>query len=367
VLKSPEAVHEAADLTVRMIEAADQAGLDSAWVSEDPEGWDAIAVLSAATWTTKHIRLGTGVTNPYIRHPNLMASSVSTLDRLSGGRAFLGLGRGQPEWYRESLGADQGTPLTTLETTIRLLHQWWKPPYRAHSREGVHVYDWARAIRPLQDRPPIYLAAVGPKALDLAARMADGLLVADFASIPYLEKMIPDMKERISRYGRDPESFHFYVRTGIQVTDDPAPALRYRKTLMALNNRVINANVLLSASAWGAFAIGMVHLVALWGGNVAASTARPNFYPIAGVLMALQLLFVYFKLATRMSAGEWTPGNVQPPAHLRLYRFAASEQSRAADEAALPGMSKLVALGLMFDSAERYDRQERLARAFPYG
>lgn len=77
-----------------------------------------------------------------------------------------------------------------------------------------------------------------------------------------------------------------------------------RKTLMAMNNRVINANVLLSASAWGAFAIGIVHLSALWRGNAAAAAAWPNFFPIAGLLMALHLFFGYFKLSTRKTAAD---------------------------------------------------------------
>lgn len=77
-----------------------------------------------------------------------------------------------------------------------------------------------------------------------------------------------------------------------------------RKTLMALGNRVINANVLLSASAWGAFAIGVVHLTNLWLGDAAAAGAWPNFFPIAGLLMALHLFFGYFKLSTRKTAAE---------------------------------------------------------------
>lgn len=77
-----------------------------------------------------------------------------------------------------------------------------------------------------------------------------------------------------------------------------------RKTLMALGNRVINANVLLSASAWGAFAIGVVHLANLWQGNVAAAVDWPNFFPIASLLMALHLFFGYFKLATRKTAAD---------------------------------------------------------------
>jgi 5,10-methylenetetrahydromethanopterin reductase len=232
---SPVSMQEAAERTRLLIQAADTAGLDSVWVSEDPDGWDAFAVLGAAAHPTKQIRLGTGVTNPYLRHPNLMAMSIGTLDRMSGGRAFLGLGRGQPEWYRDGLGGGGSrSPLRQLETAIRLLRQWEAPPHRAGARDVVPVKDWARSIWPAQDRVPIYLAAVGPKAIDLAARLADGLLVADFATTPYLEKLIPEMRERIAGYGRDPEAFHFYVRTGINVTDDPAAALHYRKTLMCV-------------------------------------------------------------------------------------------------------------------------------------
>jgi 5,10-methylenetetrahydromethanopterin reductase len=235
VTKSAESMQRAADQTIRMIEAADATGLESAWLSEDPDGWDAFAVLAAAARSTSQIRLGTGVTNPYLRHPNQMAMSISTLDRMSGGRSFLGLGRGQPEWYRDRLGGSGSTsPLGQLESTIRLLRQWEQPPHRASVGTHVPVHDWARAIWPAQPRVPIYIAALGPKALDLTARLADGLLIADFATVPYLEKLIPEMRQRLESYGRDPGTFRFYFRTGISLTDDPEPALRYRKAVMSL-------------------------------------------------------------------------------------------------------------------------------------
>ena len=69
-----------------------------------------------------------------------------------------------------------------------------------------------------------------------------------------------------------------------------------RKTLMAVRQRVINANVLLSSGAWGAFAIGVAHLV--------QPAAWPNFFPIAAWLMGLHLFFGYFKLGTRKRAAE---------------------------------------------------------------
>lgn len=69
-----------------------------------------------------------------------------------------------------------------------------------------------------------------------------------------------------------------------------------RKTLMAIRQRVINANVLLSTGAWGAFAIGVGHLI--------DPSSWPNFFPIAGWLMGLHLFFGYFKLGTRKRAAE---------------------------------------------------------------
>lgn len=224
----------AARETIRVIEVADQAGLHSAWLSEDPDGWDAFAVLGAAANRTERIRLGTGVTNPYLRHPVLLAMSTATLDRLSGGRAFLGLGRGQPEWYRVSLGIETGQPLRALRETIALLRQWWQPPYRASSSGQFRVQDWRLAFGPVQPSIPIYLAALGPRALALATSQADGVLVADFASEPFLRRLVPELRRNVEMAGRNPDAFSIFVRTAITVTDDPEPILERRKSLLAL-------------------------------------------------------------------------------------------------------------------------------------
>jgi heavy metal translocating P-type ATPase len=72
-----------------------------------------------------------------------------------------------------------------------------------------------------------------------------------------------------------------------------------RKTLKAVGQRVINANVLLSTGAWGAFGIGLAHLL-----SPAGPAVWPNFFPVAIWLMALHLFFGYFKLGTRKRAAE---------------------------------------------------------------
>lgn len=221
--------------TLETIRLADRAGIDSVWLSEDPDGWDAFAVLGAAARCTDRIRLGTGVTNPYLRHPNLLAMSISTLDRLSNGRAFLGLGRGQPEWYERRLSYDVGNPLTALTDTVDLLRQWWVEPFRASVDGYFHVENWAHAFGPTT-RPPVYLAALGPKALRLGTAKFDGLLISEFASIEFLRRLIDDLDMSVQLADRKVGSFPIFVRTAIEVTDDPEPALERRKNLIALVN-----------------------------------------------------------------------------------------------------------------------------------
>jgi alkanesulfonate monooxygenase SsuD/methylene tetrahydromethanopterin reductase-like flavin-dependent oxidoreductase (luciferase family) len=204
--------------------AADAAGIDAIWASEDPEGWDAFAILSAIAAVTHSAALGTSVTSPYPRHPNLLAASVATLDRFSNGRAVLGLGRGQPEWHRNALGVEIGDPLVALRETIDLLRAWERPPHRASSPPDGHfaVRDWERATHPAQERVPILLAAAGPKATALAGEVCNGVIFNLLTSPRVLRDIIPRVRSAAAAAGRDPKALWFVLRSTATVVDSPA-------------------------------------------------------------------------------------------------------------------------------------------------
>lgn len=228
-----EEIRAAVDRTLNLARMADIAGIESIWCLEDPDGWDAFAVLAAMARETERVRLGTGVTNPYYRHPSLLAASTSTLDLLSGGRAFLGLGRGQEEWYREALGIPVGKPVRALRETFDLLDQWWSPAMRATSDDDATEFEvrgWERVIRPLVGHVPIYLAAVGPLALRLAGQYADGVIFNDLASIDFLREAILTVRRTAVEAGRDPSRLRFYSRSSVTITDDPEALYEQRKS-----------------------------------------------------------------------------------------------------------------------------------------
>jgi len=168
---------------------ADAAGFDSLWVmdhffqipplgeAERPmlEGYSALAF---AAGITSRIKLGTMVTGNTYRHPGLLVKTATTLDVLSGGRAYLGLGAG---WFeREHLGLGVPFPPTAerferLEETLQIAHQMWSGEVGPF--EGRHYRLAETLCRPLpltKPHPPILVGGGGEKkTLRLVARYAD--------------------------------------------------------------------------------------------------------------------------------------------------------------------------------------------------
>lgn len=219
--------------TIALARAADAAAFDSIWLTEDPDGWDAFAVLAMLARETTRIRLGTGVTSPFSRHPNLIAASLATLDRISAGRAFLGLGRGQAEWHRKALGVRIADPLAAVEETVDLLRQWQRPPHAASSEGPIPIDNWQRSVLSL-NAPPIYLAATGPKMQTLAGRIADGVRFNELASFAFLEESIDRVRAAAAGAGRDPAALRFFFNPGIRISDDPRVALDDLKATIAM-------------------------------------------------------------------------------------------------------------------------------------
>ena len=222
---------------MELARVADEAGVDSLWVPEAPFYWDAFAILGSLARVTQQVRLGTGVTSPYVRPPHLQAMSVATLDRLSGGRAFLGVGRSLHQWYERLLGVDVGDPVEVMEETISLLRQWWEPPFTASSQGYFHVQGLRRYTGGVQPHLPIYLAAVGPRMLRVAARLADGV-VFFWPSLDFLRQTIPHMRSEAASAGRPSESFAYIVYTGLEVTEEPEAALERFKSQMAVYHSI---------------------------------------------------------------------------------------------------------------------------------
>jgi len=151
---------------------AEETGFDLLGVADSQSVFRELYVaLAVAARDTSRVRLGPLVTNPHTRHLVVTASAISSIDELSGGRAILGLGSGDSAIF--TLGAPPSTVAGLEDAVITLGRLTSGAPVERGGPGATSRWQVRRAAR----RVPVYLAAEGPRTLELAGRLADGVIV----------------------------------------------------------------------------------------------------------------------------------------------------------------------------------------------
>src|SRR5690242_14641774 len=153
---------------------ADTLGYESLWVTHGI-GRDALQVLAAYGHVAPHAGLGTGVIPIYPRHPVLLAQEALTLSDVTGGRLRLGIGVSHRPSMEQALGLDMGQPLEVIREYVAVLRAALGG--RVAHRGARYRVDWQMAVPKVPAAPPILLAGLGPKMLELAGEIADGAVL----------------------------------------------------------------------------------------------------------------------------------------------------------------------------------------------
>jgi 5,10-methylenetetrahydromethanopterin reductase len=202
--------------------AAEQAGFDQLWVSDDLFLRGVWPILTACALATERIAVGTCVVNPYTIHPAEIAMQAAALDELSAGRFNLGLAAGAAD-FLGWVGLEQARPLAVVAEaihTLRALFAGERPPFAAGSPPG-----WANAAylrfpaRPI----PLYLGAMSPRMLRLTGALADGGLPLLFPPEHYAE-VIAHIRAGAAAAGRDMAAVDVAACIWVSVAEDRAAA-----------------------------------------------------------------------------------------------------------------------------------------------
>ncbi|MDT4917651.1 MAG: hypothetical protein QOH89_2351 [Pseudonocardiales bacterium] len=206
---------------------AERLGFSVVWAAE-AYGSDAVSVLAYLAAKTSRIDLGSAVLQIPARTPTMTAMTAATLDTLSGGRFRLGLGVSGPQVSEGWHGVRFGKPLARTREYVDIVNL-------ALSRERVR-YDGETYRLPLPDGPgkalhlmlhpqrphiPVYLAAIGPKNVELAGEIADGWQPVFFAP-EHAEVHLQHLRAGRARVGKDLAGFDISVTVPINVGDDLA-------------------------------------------------------------------------------------------------------------------------------------------------
>jgi alkanesulfonate monooxygenase SsuD/methylene tetrahydromethanopterin reductase-like flavin-dependent oxidoreductase (luciferase family) len=204
-------------LAVELAQQAEAWGYESLWVTHGG-GRDAFLVLSAYVQVTRTIGLGTGVIPIYPRHPVALAQEALTLAELSAGRLRLGIGVSHRPSMTEALGLELGNPLQVMHEYVAVLRS-------ALAGQAEHVglryrVHWKSALPWLPDPPPVFLAGLSVKMLELAGEIADGAILWLCTPAYIREVALPAIGRGRARARKPLEGFEIVAAVPAAVTTD---------------------------------------------------------------------------------------------------------------------------------------------------
>jgi F420-dependent oxidoreductase-like protein len=230
---------------VALAQEADRLGYHSVWTSE-AYGSDAVTPMAWIAATTERINVGSAIMQMPARSPAATATTVATLDILSGGRVLLGLGTSGPQVSEGWHGQPWGKPLTRTREYVEIVRTILR---REHPLEhhGLHYdipYSGPGAtglgkplkivVHPLRAEVPVYLAAIGPKNVALAAEIADGWLPIFFSPERFADVHAPALQEGFATRGGRPDGWDLAPLVPVIVDDDVQACRDFLKPMLAL-------------------------------------------------------------------------------------------------------------------------------------
>jgi 5,10-methylenetetrahydromethanopterin reductase len=159
---------------VELVRRIEELGYDDLWLTDSSlHAGDCYVYMTLALQASTSLRVGTAVTNPLTRHPAITANAFRTADALGPGRVVCGIGVGD-----RPLG-ELGLPMAKLQTlreTVVSLRLLWRGE-TLNGSAGGWLFEGARLLSPVSPAPPVFVSASGPRALELAGEIADGLVL----------------------------------------------------------------------------------------------------------------------------------------------------------------------------------------------
>jgi len=211
---------------LELVQEADAAGFHSVWAAE-AYGSDAATVLAWLAAQTSQIKLGSAIFQMPGRSPAMTAMTAATLDQLSGGRMLLGIGTSGPQvaegWHGQRFAKQLARTREYVEI-LRMALARERVVYSGETYELPLPDGPGKALKlmiaPVQERMPIYIAAIGPKNMQLTGEIADGWLPV-FFSPEHVDASRELLEEGAARAGRTiGDDFDIAPTVNVAIDDD---------------------------------------------------------------------------------------------------------------------------------------------------
>jgi 5,10-methylenetetrahydromethanopterin reductase len=217
---------------MKLAELAEEAGLDRLGISDVIFYRDTYEVQALCALVTKRLRIGSLVTNPYTRHPAVIAAAAATLQEISDGRAFVGIGAGSGI---RQLQVVHSPPAPTLREAVQIIKELLAGSVIKYQGRIYQLnYNNARLEFPLQQTVPILIGTRSPAVAKLAGEVADIIIVgARYISEQQITNYLGWIAEGAARAGKRVDDLEIAPRLTICCSTDGELAKRSVKLYAA--------------------------------------------------------------------------------------------------------------------------------------
>jgi 5,10-methylenetetrahydromethanopterin reductase len=200
---------------IQLARLSEELGFSHVWVGDSHLIWrEAYVNMAAVALSTSKMKIGTGVTNPLTRHPSVVASAYATLEEYAPGRMIVGIGLGDSSV--ETMGMKPAR-LAYFEKSLQQMRDLIAGKEVQLDTGKIHIK------HPCRRKIPLYVAASGPKMLELSGRIADGIIVLVGVADEYLRQAKKRIEAGAKAAGRKLSDINLVLWVPCAVSDK-APA-----------------------------------------------------------------------------------------------------------------------------------------------
>jgi len=193
---------------------------DGSWPEVYQNVIDPIETLTYVAGITQKIKLATGIIDMLYQNPLILAKRLSSLDNLSKGRLFLGLGLGHSKDEFQAAGVSFENKGERADEFLQVLNKVWYDDVVEHKGKYYSIPKSIIGPKPYQEKIPIYLGGSAPKALDrIVSSNANGWLGIPQLGIDSFKEGQELLRKTAKEHGRDPQTIEFPILTFPEVSD----------------------------------------------------------------------------------------------------------------------------------------------------
>jgi 5,10-methylenetetrahydromethanopterin reductase len=216
---------------IELARLADDAGMESLWMSDHVCFRDSLVTSMALLASTKKIKVAAAPMSPYSRNPIITAMAIATMEEFARGRVIASPGTGNAAALKEA-GMESPHPLKAMREYVEILRRYLKGETVDFKGEIFQVNGAKMGFFP--ERPvPMYLTAVRPRMLQLGGEIGDGVLLSGGCSPGYIARCVVEIKKGAAKVGKSLSQCDVAGFVTASVSNDRREAMEANKMFLA--------------------------------------------------------------------------------------------------------------------------------------